>query len=177
MDGKMRGFTLIELLIVIIVVSLMATMATIYVREYRISSSLKEAVNKITTDLGYIKSLSVSTDDIWVLCFIDEDGDSEYEAYRIIGDKGGDMSINLDDCTATGPDDHIKEKVNLPVNVHLDISPDTAVLIGFAKRGITLINSGGDYANFGVRFTVTSKIDPTRKRIITVNTAGRVYSQ
>ncbi len=176
MDGKIRGFTLIELLVVVIVVSLMATMATIYIREFRISSGLKEAVNKIATDLSYIKSLSVATDSVWILCFMDEDGDSYYDAYRIVGDRNADMSINTDDCSSTDVNDIVKEKGTLPRTVRTSLSPNTRI-VGFSKKGITVIDNGGTYSNFALRIDIVSKIDSSRKKTITINTAGRVDYQ
>ncbi len=184
MDGKVRGFTLLELLVVIIILSIIVTVAIISSREYWISSSLKEASNKIATDLSYIKSLSVATDSVWVLCFIDYNGDGNFEAYRIIGDRNANLSFDNTLCNSTDSEDIVYPVEKLPRITRVVVSPNTRI-IGFSKKGTTLISSSGSYANFGVRIEVIStegkKINqtfvPAKKKTIRVNRLGRITSE
>jgi len=177
MAGKMRGFTLIELLIVVMVISAMAIMATVYIYKLRISTALREAVNKITTDLSYAKTMSVTTDSIWGLCFVDSDGDGFYEYYRLVADKGADGSVLTSDCTSTDPDDIIRETTNIPANINLtvnEVGGDPVKFVGFSKKGRTLVDSGSTYTNWAVNIRVQSTLDTSKVMEIDVNRVGRI---
>ncbi len=173
MVGKVRGFTLIELLVVIMVISAMTLMATVYIYKLRISTALKEAVNKITTDLSYAKTMSVATDSIWGLCFVDSDGDGYYEYYRLVADKGADGSILTADCTSSDPQDIIKEVSNIPANINVTVSGGVR-FVGFSKKGITLVDNGSSYSNWAVSIRVQSALDTSKIMEIDINRAGRI---
>ncbi len=178
MVRKVKGFTLIELLVVIMVISAMTLMATVYIYKLRISTALKEAVNKITTDLSYAKTMSVATDSIWGLCFVDSDGDGYYEYYRLVADKGADGSVLTADCTSTDPEDIIREISYVPNNINLSVRAlsggGSVKFVGFSKRGRTLIDNGSSYTNWAVNIRVQSTLDTSKAMDIDINRAGRI---
>jgi general secretion pathway protein H len=89
-----NGFTLIELIIVLIIITIGATLVGIYIGGGREGLQIRSFAKDIAATLRYARNQAVSEKILY--CFVIDAKDSMYRLYRVNNEAEGDIQLIID---------------------------------------------------------------------------------